>query len=251
MNRQISFSQSVFASLIATIIFAGTSRVISQSWAIAALAFILWLGFVAAMAVLIRRNYKRTRQSYISFLAPMSTEQAKKRIRAAQSEVWSFQISGSEFTANSIETYETWLSGDRNRSLSIAFANPENENLLKNIVKLSGFDKRSNEDHEFKHLRAMIKTTLDKYIGLRDKFGDRVDVRVYDFSPPYSVHAVDPDPQDDHQGSVFVELYLPDLPAHERPCMLLPQDHTAYALYLNKSLAWFEGARPMNIAPVD
>jgi hypothetical protein len=201
---------------------------------------VAWLGLVAVMAIAIRRNYLR---SYVSFVAPMSSEKAQERIRSASQEIWSFQISGSEFTSSSIETYEAWLSGDGNRRLLIAFANPENTSLLENIVRLSGVDKATNEAHAYLHLREKIKTTLNRYIDLREKFGDRVDVRVYDFSPPYSVHAVDPDHQDNPGGSVFVELYLPDLPSSERPCMLLFHDHSAYSRYHTKSLAWFEAAK--------
>lgn len=216
---------------------------LSQSGAVVGLISALWLGLVA---LLMHRRYEAAQQKQVVFLAPMSTDRAKRRIRSAKSEIWSFQISGSEFTANSIETYEAWLSEDHNRILMIAFANPDNESLLKNIVKLSGVSKLSSEDHAYEHLRQLVRTTLEMYIRLREneKFKDRVDVRVYNFSPPYSIHAVDPDPQDDRPGSVFVELYLPDLPRHERPCMLLGQEHKSYRLYRNKSLAWFEDAEP-------
>lgn len=242
----VAFSMSVIASVAGGLFLAAGSWSVSQSWFAAAVAIAVWAAFVTIMMAALRRSYLR---NYVKFIAPMSNEQAENRIRSASQEIWSFQISGSEFTAHSVETYEAWLSRDGNHRLLIAFVNPENTDLLKNIVKLSGVGSLSSESHAYDHLRAIIKTALDKYIILRQKFGDRVDVRVYDFSPPYSVHIVDPDSKGNPGGSAFVELYLPDLPSRERPCMLLTHEHSAYSLYRTKSLAWFEAARRLPAAP--
>lgn len=179
----------------------------------------------------------------VRLLPPMSIEQAANRIKSAHQEIWSLQISGSEFTANSSETYETWLSTDANRHLLIAFANPANSELLSNIVKLSGDVSATDPLRAHEHLRSEIQASLERYVALRDRFVGQVDLRVYDFSPSYSVHAIDPDGKGDPDGSLFVELYLLDLPQSERPCMLLPHGHAAYFRYRTRSLAWFEAAK--------
>lgn len=254
---QIAFIIGVLASLIASGFAAGISWVVSQSWAAVVLVGLGWTALVVTISEIARRSYlsllKKNEEiellergldsEQVKFVPPMSNAEAQDRIRAAQREIWSFQISGSEFTASSSETYETWLaSPTHDRNLLIAFANPENTELLKSIVKLSGLAQESTEDHAYEYLRAVIRTSLNRYIDLRDKFHDQVDVRVYDFSPPYSFHAIDPD--DSEAGSGFVELYLPNLPSADRPCMLLPHSHPKYSLYREQSLSWFEASRP-------
>jgi hypothetical protein len=254
---QIAFIVGVLASLAASVFAGVISWFISQSWAAVAVVAAAWTALVVTISEIARRSYLDLRKKYeaiqllergldseeVKFVPRMSNAEAQDRIRSARKEIWSFQISGSEFTASSSETYETWLASppDPDRTLLIAFANPENTELLKSIVRLSGLAEESTEDHEYEHLRVVISTSLNRYIDLRDKFGERVDVRVYDFSPPYSFHAIDPD--DSTAGSGFVELYLPNLPSADRPCMLLPHDHPKYSLYRDQSLSWFEASR--------
>lgn len=251
-SLQINFTVGVLASLVAGWLAATASWLISESWSAVAIVGLAWTVILLAIAYAVRRAFLTLREEHerallvasepslssVTFERRMSDEEAVKRIRSAKSEIWSFQISGGEFTASSTETYEAWLSKDRNRTLLIAFANPENTGLLKNIVKLSGQHKESDEDHAYEHLRLVIETTLNKYVDLQKRFPGQVTVRVYDFSPPYSFHAVDPD--NPEMGSGLVELYLPDLSSADRPCMRLPHGHVQYSLYKAKSLAWFE-----------
>lgn len=257
MNDQqppyIAFALGVVSSIVGSLLLVAGSWMVSQSWFIAGLAAAAWLCLTAGMTIVFRRSYRATlkyelRKS-VTFVRPMTQREATKRIRSAQEEIWSFQISGSEFTAHSTETYESWLEDDKNRRLRIAFANPEKTDLLKNIVSLSGVDKMSTPDHAYEHLRELARKSRDKYVTLREEFPERVDVRVYDFSPPYSIHAIDPNDGDEPAGSVFVELYLPDLRSSERPCMLLQQDHASFLLYRNQSLKWFQAATPVGATP--
>ena len=253
-SLQIAFAVGILSSLVAGWLAATASWLVSQSWSAVAIVGLAWTVLLLAIAYIVRRSFLALCEDYeealrrtgepsltqVKFVRRMSDEEARKRIRSAKREIWSFQISGKEFTANSIEIYEAWLSEDRNRSLLIAFANPGNTGLLESIVKLSGLAKDSTEDHAYQNLRTAIQTTLGRYTALRKRFPDQVDVRIYDFSPPYSFHAVDPD--DKTAGSGFVELYLPDLSSADRPCMLLPYEHTKYSLYRSQSLAWFEAS---------
>lgn len=249
-----NFVLAVLSSLVAGWLAASASWFVSQSWAAVAILGLAWTILLLAIAYVVRRRYLSLLQDYQdalrrnegpdlkkgTFVRRMSDLEAQERIRAAKREIWSFQISGKEFTANSIDTYVGWLSEDRNRNLLIAFANPNNTGLLENIVKLSGLAKDSTEDHAYENLRTAIQTTLGRYTSLAKRFDGQVDVRVYDFSPPYSFHAVDPD--DKIAGSGFVELYLPDLSSADRPCLLLPHAHAKYPLYKSQSLAWFEAS---------
>ena len=247
INRQ-NIETVVFGlltSLVGGLLLAIGSWFVSQSWAVVAVALIAWVAFVAAVAALFRHLQLSARRHRVTFRKSMSEEEARTRINSAGKEIWSFQISGSEFTAHSSATYRTWLLEDRNRCLKIAFANPDDTELLKNIVKLSGVANLSNEIHAYEHLQTMIKTTLAKYIALCEEFPEQIDLRVYDFSPPFSVHATDPYYEDEATCSLFVELYLPDLPAHERPSMLLRNDQSSFSLYRTKSNAWFEAATPV------
>lgn len=262
-SLQVTFGAGVLASLVAGVLPTAGSWVVSHSWSVVALVGGSWIAVISIVALVVRRSYLEMRKRYeqaadmsnspadpeemidphsVRLIRPMSIEEAGNRIRSAKHEIWSLQISGTEFTASSIETYETWLSNDANRQLLIAFADPTDSELLRNIVKLSG---KANETDPFKahdYLRAEIETSLERYLDLRDRFHGRVDVRVYDISPPYSIHAIDPDSEGNPGGSLFVELYLPELPQSERPCMRLPHDHVAYYRYRTKSLAWFEAA---------
>lgn len=257
-SLQISFGVGVLASLVAGLLPTAGSWFVSQEWSVVALVGGSWIVVISGVALIVRQSYLKLRREYVAttedgegsnshqtvrLVHQMSTEEAGNRIRSAAQEIWSLQISGSEFTANSSDTYEAWLSIDRNRHLLIAFADPTDGELLDNIVKLSGSAKETTHDQALRNLRIGIEMSLERYVGLRDKFGDRVDVRVYDFCPPYSIHAIDPDDDGNPGGSLFVELYLPDLPPSERPCMRLPHDHAAYFRYRTGSLAWFEAAQ--------
>jgi hypothetical protein len=238
----------ILTSVIGGILLGVGSWLVSQSWSVFGVAILAWLIVIIVVFALFRRLYLSAKSQQIAFRKPMTSEEAGKRIDAARLEIWSFQISGSEFTAHSPDTYRTWLEKDRNRRLKIAFADPDDNELLKNIVKLSGVANLSSEDHAYEHLRELIRTTLGRYRDLCCQFAEQVDVRVYDFSPPFSVHATDPDDENASACSLFVELYLPDLPAHERPSMLLGKSDELFSLYREKSRAWFNAAVPIDEA---
>lgn len=201
----------------------------------------VWLGVALACLVVVSVVIILLRRRVLFLRLPMSSQTARARILSADREIWSFQISGGEFTAHSVEAYEEWLKADNNRRLKIAFANPENSGLLDSIVKLGGVGRFSNDDEAREHLGVIIHTSLSRYGELSRNCAHQVDVRVYDCSPPFSVHAIDPAPKK-KSGSIYVEFYLPQLPARERPCALIRWDHSAYSLFTRQSLAWFEGA---------
>lgn len=243
-QNQETIALGLLTSLLGGALLAIGSWFVSQSWFVVAVTTMAWLAFVAMVAALFRHLHLSTARHRVVFRKPLTGEEARRRIKSAKREIWSFQISGSEFTAHSSDTYEAWLEEDRNRCLNIAFADPDDTELLKNIVKLSGVATLSNEEHAFEHLRTMIETTLERYIKLSENFPEQVNVRVYDFSPPFSVHAIDPNDEDAPTCSLFVELYLPNIPARERPAMLLRKDQQLFSLYRDKSDAWFTAAVP-------
>lgn len=245
----ISFTLNVLASVVSVPLIGLGTRVVSQSWSTAAFAALAWLVFVVAMGLVLRRKIRR---NYVHFIGPMSDEEAKERIRSASQEICSLQISGSEFTAHSVHVYREWLETDGNRRLRIAFADPTDTKLLESVFKLSGAAKLvENHEHGLDHLRELVEAGLNKYIKLREDFGDRVDVRVYNFSPPYSVHAIDPEDKGKPGGSLFIELYLPDVRPSERPSMLLSHDHSEYSRFLAKSRAWFRASTDAQAQPRD
>jgi hypothetical protein len=229
-HRTWRFVDVLIATVISTVIVGAIGRLLSGDWEVAAGAVVIWL-----LAMFVILHYLNSRM--LRFRRPMSLVEAHQRIGSADREVWSFQISGGEFTANSDDTYSEWLSGDVDRHLRIAFANPENDGLLRSIVKLSGLGEISDEQEALRHLRKIINKSLDRYLALKKTRPDQVDVRVYDCSPPFSIHAVD-------RRSVYVECYLPNLPARERPCLLLTRNHAYFKLYINQSDAWFQQACP-------
>jgi hypothetical protein len=245
-QNQETIVLGLLTSLVGGVLLGIGSWLLSQSWSVVAIATAAWLVFAGVVAALFRHLYLSMARYRITIRKPMTEEVARRRIKEAKREIWSFQISGSEFTAHSAETYEAWLQEDRNRCLNIAFADPDDTELLKNIVKLSGVANLSDENHAFEHLRALIKTTLERYVKLCEEFPEQVNVRVYDFSPPFSVHAIDPHDEDEPTCSLFVELYLPDLPPRERPSMLLRKDRKLFSPYREKSHAWFTAARPVS-----
>lgn len=240
-SPQISFTLNVLASVVSVPLIAVGTRLVSQSWSAAVFAALAWIVFVTIMAFVLRR---KIRQNYVNFIRPMSDKEAQNRIRSANKEICSLQISGSEFTAHSAHVYRKWLTDDETRRLRIAFADPTDTKLLESVVKLSGAAKLvKNEERALDHLRELVEEGLNKYIKLREELGDhRVDVRVYNFSPPYSVHAIDPEDRDKPGGSLFIEFYLPDMRPSERPSMRLSHDHAEYPRFLEKSRAWFKAS---------
>jgi hypothetical protein len=237
-----TFGESVAASFLGGIPFAVAGGLVASSWVVAGCAALLWIVAVALVARMARRRV-------LVFIPPMSWRAARRRIESASDEIWSLQISGSEFTAHSVETYEKWLDEDKNRCLKIAFVNPDNAELLASIVKLSGIDRISYDGEACRHLREVTVTSLNRYIDLRERFADQVDARIYDSSPPFSIHAVDPHASRRSSRAVFVELYLPNLPSRERPCLRLDGRHSAFSLYRDQSNDWFESSEKAPSAP--
>lgn len=243
-QNQVTLILGLVTSIVGGILLGLGSWLISQSVSAVAVAVVGWLLFAGAVGWIFGQRYLAATARRIVFRAPLSSPEAQRRIDAAQKEIWSLQISGGEFTAHSPDAYKEWLTEDKNRFLKIAFADPGDTELLKHIVNLSGVASLSNENHAYEHLQTMIETALDRYIELSKELPGQVDVRVYNFSPPFSVHAVDTDFEDLPRRSLFVELYLPDLPARERPALLLRKDHDKFTLYRDKSRSWFNAAVP-------
>ena len=233
-RRTWSLAEAVAASIVATAVVTVASGLLSGGWVVPGAVAVVWL--VAALVVV---SYVRTK--LLRFDRPMSYAAARTRIASAEREIWSFQISGSEFTANSVKTYADWLAADSERRLKVLFANPENSGLLRSIVRLSGLDKVSNENDALGHLREVILTSLGRYVALKAQHPGQVDVRVYDCSPPCSIHAIDPRSSARHR-SIYIECYLPGLPARERPSLLLARRHAYFERYIEQSLGWFDEA---------
>ncbi len=229
-----SLWQGVLAAVIGGLVLTAGGWLVSHTWSGTVGVAIVWFVVVYAGIILLRRRV-------LYFVSSMSSEAARARIRSADREIWSFQISGGEFTAHSVKTYEEWLNADKDRRLKIAFANPANTGLLDCIVKLSGVGRFSSDDEAREHLCQIILTSLKNYSNLSARCANQVDVRVYDCSPPFSIHAIDPI-SNRRRRSIFVEFYLPGLPARERPCVLIKANHSEFKLYAEQSLAWFEGA---------
>jgi hypothetical protein len=208
----------------------------SHVWVGALGAGMIWLAAVLTSVIYIQRRA-------LFFVQPLTSEAAEGRIRGAYKEIWSLQISGSEFTAQSIDSYSRWLRADPDRKLRLAFANPTNTGLLSSIVKLSGLGRISNDGEATEHLRQIILASLEKYSHLSAELAGQIDLRVYDCSPPFSIHAVDPT-SPYQKCSLFIELYLPDLASRERPCILMRKNHVRFTLYVNKARAWFDQACP-------
>jgi hypothetical protein len=228
------FREAIVASLIAGLVLLGGAWLVSHKWIPPAAAGLLWIA-VAGFGL------REIRRHALFFVEPMTRQAAESRIRSANSEIWSFQISGGEFTVHSVDTYRRWLDAHEYRRLKVAFANPANQALLENIVKLSGVHRVSNDKDAVEHLRQIILTSQRKYSALRAEYGERVDLRIYDCSPPFSIHAIDP-MSSDRRRSIFVEFYLPGLSPRERPCVLMKGKHSAYKLFVEQSRDWFDQA---------
>lgn len=185
----------------------------------------------------------KLKNKYMSFAPYMSIKSIRDRIQSAESEIWSFQISGAEFTLHCIDAYDQWLTCDVKRRIKFLFANPNDDELLKNIVRLSGNGIISSPSTALADLHQTIKTSLDKYSALRSKFNSQVEIKVYDFCPPCSIHAVDPMDNSTH-SSIFIENYLPYLPGYERPCLLLSRYSPKFGVYTAQCLKWFDEAKP-------
>jgi hypothetical protein len=229
-----SLWQGALAAVIGGLALTAGGWFVSHAWAGTIGVAIVWFIVVSTGIILLRRRV-------LYFVSPMSSEAARARILSADREIWSFQISGGEFTAHSVKTYKEWLNADKDRRLKIAFANPANTGLLDCIVKLGGVGRLSSDDEAREHLCQIIRTSLKNYSNLSARCANQLDVRVYDCFPPFSIHAIDP-MSDRQRRSIFVEFYLPGLPARERPCVLIRANHSEFKLYAKQSLAWFEGA---------
>jgi hypothetical protein len=182
------------------------------------------------------------------FVRPLTSTDARERILSANKGILSLQISGGEFTSESADAYEAWLRIDPDRRLNIAFANPDNSELLLSIIRLTRIDKATSEDEALRHLHEVIIKSLAKYTGLRDQLPGQVEVKVYDCSPPFSIHAVDPTSS---RGSIYLEFYLPHVPAGERPSTIIRARHKKFLLYASKSQAWFSNSTPARSTDAD
>lgn len=89
---------------------------------------------------------------------------------------------------------------------------------------------------------AVSVANIRRYQSLGISFVGQVDVRVYDCSPPCSIHAVDVS-LDSPEGSIFVENYLPHLEWIERPCILIRSYHSTFPTYAAQCLSWFNQAK--------
>lgn len=236
-----SLWEGVLASLIAAAVLAATAHALAQgiidpsaTWFIPVLAASI-AAVIAALAVV------HQRRGSVPFVSYMSKNDLRDRIAAARSEMWSFQISGGEFTQTADKEYELWLQADEARQLKVMFANPDNEGLLMSIVKLSGMAERSAATSALPYLRDTIRTSLRRYCELSERRPGQVELKVYDGSPPCSVHAVDV-VRGAASGSIFVENYLPRTGWEDRPCFMLRRRHRLFELYARQCLAWFNEA---------
>jgi hypothetical protein len=225
-----SLWEGVVGALIAGLALLAGGWLVSHAWFVPLGLAVVW---VLAVFLAIRHVNRRV----LFFVRPMSEQTARERILSANKVIWSLQISGSEFTRHSDDAYEGWLREDEERRLKIAFANPENDGLLRSINKLTGIEIGSTEEYALEDLRKKIIASIEQYTKLQNQLPGQVDVRVYDCCPPYSIHAADPNSR---RGSIFLEFYLPHVPASERPCTIMRHSHKRFEMYSKKSLAWFE-----------
>jgi hypothetical protein len=232
--KRPSLWEAIIGSVIAGLALLAGGWLVSHAWFVPLGLAVIW---VLAVFLAIFHVHQRV----LFFVQPMSSDEARERILSANKVIWSLQISGGEFTVHSVDAYEAWLREDEERHLKVAFANPDNDGLLRSINKLTGIDKRTTEEEALGHLRETINASLKRYTDLRGQLQDQVDVRVYDCIPPYSIHAIDPNSR---RGSIYLELYLPHVSARERPCTIMRHSHRKFEMYSKKSLAWFgDGTR--------
>jgi hypothetical protein len=234
--RHVRILEGTLTSLAATGLLAAAAWLFSEDLIWPAVVLLL----VAILAGVLLYRVWRRRLRVIPYL---ELADLKKRIAEASNVIWSFQISGGEFTRYLVQNYERWLAADPRRRLKIMFVDPENEGLLESLVKLSGKDKASDPETGFISLRQTIRKSLQDYSDLRERMPDQVDLRVYDCCPPCSIHAVDVEKESEGDASMFIENYLPDLPWRDRPCFLLNRHSAAFDLYRSRCGVWFADAR--------
>lgn len=240
-----SLWEAVIASIVGSAAFALITWILAERAFDLASGTIVLVGATATWVVVAAALFTRWRARQVRLVPYLSRRAACARIASARTDIWSFQISGGEFTIDLVDVYEAWLRADGSRKLKMLFADPENTGLLESIVKLSGVGRRSTEASALAILRDTIRTSLRRYDELSSRLAGQVEVRVYDCSPPCSIHAVDANPARRRRGgSIFVEHYLPDLPWPERPCQLVTYRHTLFQTYADQSRIWFDEAIP-------
>lgn len=230
----------VAAGLIVAAVVALVGGLISSDW----VGDDRWRGALLAigsLAALGTAAWVWLRTRLVALRRGSTLEEVCRRIESAEREIWSFQISGGDFTINVVEAYAEWLAADSTRHLKILFANPDNAGLLESLNKLSGTGKMNSDGVALNHLTEIVRTSLQKYSNLSHRFPGRVDVRVYDCSPPCSIHAVDPQ-HNLRRSSIFVENYLPHTPWGYRSCFSLGAHHKLFALYCDTCRIWFDEA---------
>lgn len=237
MLRKTSLWESVLAGLIVT----GFVALLGLVYTSRDLGPLNYRIIISLLVVLIAGAAYYSRRRFLRFVPYISGEAAKRRVANAQSEIWSFQISGGEFTTNLVGEYDKWLRQDPKRILKLLFANPANAGLIDSIVQLSGSHRISSGPTARRYLRDSISTSLEKYSRLQAKFPKQVDLRIYDTSPPCSIHAVDV-VLEARGSSIFIEYYLPELRWGDRPCILLRPSNKMFVTYRNQGDVWFENA---------
>lgn len=231
----------VAGSLIAAALASLSASLISSSL-VAPLAIAASVLFLTVLLALLWRRFA------LHYVPYMSSDALGRRVQAAKKEIWSFQISGGEFTAGSIDVYREWLMDDDSRRLKIMFADPTRRGLIKSIVKLGGMGELSASDPEaVANLQRTIAISLKLYSDLSGELPSQVDVRVYDCCPPCSVHAIDVR-TNSRTGSIFVEHYLPGLAWVDRPCVVIRRAHKSFAVYADQCESWFVNANPQTAA---
>ena len=234
--RHVEILEQTLTSLAATGLLAAAVWLASEDLILPAVALL----FVAVLAGALLYRVWRSRLRVIPYL---ELADLKNRIARSSNVIWSFQISGGEFTRYLVQSYEGWLLEDSRRRLKIMFVDPENEGLLEGLVELGGMDKASDPETGLIALRQTIRKSLQDYADLREKMPDQVDLRVYGCCPPCSIHAADVEKGSKGNPSMFIENYLPDLPWRDRPCFLLNRHSAAFNLYRSRCGVWFADAR--------
>lgn len=240
-RRHVKLLEALIVSVAVAQVTAAAAWLTANDYALLAAALII-ISIGGGYAVF------RVWRSRLKVVPYLELSELRTRVASTRATIWSFQISGGEFTRHLVADYEYWLSQDPRRKLKMLFANPENEGLLEGLVELSGMGKASTREDALRHLRETIKTSLSRYSQLQASRPEQVDLRVYDCSPPCSIHACDIE-DGANSGSIFVEHYLPDLPWRDRPCFLINRHAPSFGLYVEHCSIWFKDSRAWK-APV-
>jgi hypothetical protein len=122
--------EGLLASLVAAAIVGLVGWVLSrQHIRLGATSVILVAASLAGLLALAAVWGTQRRRTY-RFVPYLNRAAISQRIENASDSIWSFQISGSGFTTNSVDIYERWLRGNPRRTLHLLFANPTNDGLL-------------------------------------------------------------------------------------------------------------------------